>query len=424
MDDDHAGGDALFQNAGGQADAEFGDGCGDGCDQTFDDFVEAETESVTGSTGGSSVIEPEETGPPRVVLTAAEQTDASPVPLISADHSGGRENRGKVVPVADSRDPAAEAEPSRPSENRRAPQVRKPSGRRDRWPAGDARDFVRRQFERLPRPFGLFQSDPEPEKSGGESSSPASDSRSAVPDLSLDAAVELLIDALEKKVASWPHDAEGIPLEPEEYRKRQLDLRIARLIADQPAAAAEAIEAMPPQEQKFWQELVLGLAQFRTPPGSMAWDEQMAATISQLRSAVRQLEPVATLTLRRLEFCREIRGFGAVEPMLSDVLQPGDPVLIYAEIGNLAAELSDDGTYRTVFSGSIQLWTVDGTEPLETWPVEAVEEEATSRREDYFLSYRMNLPAHLPSERYELRLVVQDDLTGRRTSGRLRFLVP
>lgn len=283
--------------------------------------------------------------------------------------------------------------------------------------------LVRRQIERFPSPFRLFPGNDDDEKATPLIEPTNTAETNVAPGNTVDGSVDvlaMLISDLEQKLRTWPRDNDDSPLQPELYRRRQLDLRLAHLIADRPAAAAAAIESMPPEEQEFWQDLVLALSQFRTPDDSAPYDEQMAMTVGQLRSAVKQLQPVAKLALRRIELCDAIYSYGAIEPILSDSIAPGDPVLIYAELGNLYAELTDDGIYRTVFSGTLQLVSTDGTE-IETWPLDAVEDLASSRREDYFLSYKLTLPAVLPQGDYEIRLTVRDDLSGRRARGSLAF---
>ena len=97
--------------------------------------------------------------------------------------------------------------------------------------------------------------------------------------------------------------------------------------------------------------------------------------------------------------------------------------MIYAELENLGTELTDWETYRTVFSGTLELWAAEGIEELMRYPIEPEESESTSRRVDYFLSANVSLPSHLPPGEYEFRLTLQDDLNYRQTNGVLKFSV-
>ncbi len=303
--------------------------------------------------------------------------------------------------------------------------------------------FVRRQFEKIPKtfsnPFNFLNGDEEDGSSPPATPPPISsvpnESQGTVPDVSaFSSAAEplitatadaptVLIESLTRELRSWPRSNDGIPLQPELYRQREVDLRLARLIADQPAAAAEAIPSMSPHEQEFWQELVLGISQFRSPDQSVAYNDQLSMTVGQLRSAIRQLEPVSSLSMRRLDFCERIHGFGSIESRSSTTFDPGNRMMIYAEVENLATELTDFGTYRTVFSGTLELWAAGGNEAIRKDTIEPNESESTSRRVDYYLSANVKLPSHLPPGEYEMRLTLQDDLNNRQTSGVLKFSV-
>ncbi len=306
----------------------------------------------------------------------------------------------------------------------------------------NSRGFVRRQFDRIPKsfsnPFDFLNGDEDerpqttppplnnipdtPQISGPDSNPFTKNASEVLPPSDADIPA-LLIEALERELRSWPRSNDGTPLQPELYRQRQVDLRLARLIADQPAAAAEAIESLSPHEQEFWQELILGISQFRSPDESVAYNDQLSMTVGQLRSAIRQLEPISSLSIRRLDFCERIHGFGSIEGRNSTIFDSGNRMMIYAEVENLATELTDFGSYRTVFSGTLELWAADGSQALMTYSIEPNDSESTSRRVDYFLSANVTLPSHLPPGEYEMKLRLQDDLNNRQAAGILKFSV-
>jgi len=308
----------------------------------------------------------------------------------------------------------------------------------------DSRGLFRRQLNRIPKPsfsnpFDFFDGDdkddsppPLPPAPAGNTPNPSPGSvteetpyGTAAEPLVADTsdAPALLIQALTQELRSWPRSNDGTPLQPTLHRRREVDLRLARLIADQDAAATEAIESMSPHEQEFWQELILGISQFRRPDESVAYNDQLSMTVGQLRSAIRQLEPISSLAMRRLDFCDRIHGFGSIESRSSTIFDPGDRMMIYAEVENLATELTDFATYRTVFSGTLQLCAASGTEALREYAIEPNESESTSRRVDYYLSASVTLPSLLPPGEYEMRLTLKDDLNNRQTSGVLKFSV-
>ena len=235
--------------------------------------------------------------------------------------------------------------------------------------------------------------------------------------------LEALISELENEIQTWPQTDGGSPLQPEEFRRRQLNLRLLRLTAGQPAAAAEAIDSMTSEEKTFWQDLILAISRFHKPDKSMKYDEHVAATIGQFRTAVRHLEPLSSLSIRRLDFCSRIHGFGSIDTFLTNTFEPGKRLLIYAEVDNLKSEVSPLGTYRTSFGGTLQIWSESSDEPIEIWDLPSVNDDSATRRSDYYLSYNFTLPAHLSEGNYEVRLQIRDDISARTADSVLKFAV-
>lgn len=295
----------------------------------------------------------------------------------------------------------------------------------------------RRQIQRIPSPWDLL-----PGRDDGEEP-PAQDPSETTTvevqpaptpiDVDISSAdtselLQALIATLERELESWPQTDSGLALQPDEYRRRQLNLRLLRLIDDEPAAAAEAIDLMSPEEQEFWQELILGISRFRTPDENADYEQHIAQTIGQLRQAVQQLEPLSSLRIRRIEFCTRINNFGAIETFPSNSFEPAQRLLIYAEVENLQSDVSPPplNSYRTSFTSKLEIWSDEADapeQPLESWPIETVHEDSSTRRSDYFQSYEFTLPPHLPQGKYEIRLQVHDDISERTAHAQLKFVV-
>ena len=286
--------------------------------------------------------------------------------------------------------------------------------------------MLRRQIRRLQTPWGILGNRDDPDRSARVDETAGDSGTTAEGDTVVEREInplDALIQKTEQQLAAWPRSPGGVHQQPALFRQRQLDLRLLHLIANRPAAAIAAIDILSAEEQEFWQELMLGIDQFRSPDENLNYDQQAARTIGQLRAAVQHLEPSSSLTLRRLEICSRIHGFGSIETFPANDFDPGDRVLIYVEVGNLHSELSPGQNYRTVFSGSLQIFAESSDEPVESFPLPAVEDESSSRRTDYFQSYEITLPAHLLSGAYRMRLQLQDDLTSRRATGTLDFTI-
>lgn len=297
-------------------------------------------------------------------------------------------------------------------------------------------NLLRRQIQRIPSPWDLLPGREATEEPVPPPVAPRTAGLEVTPtpapdfDISTADTAELLralIAALETELNSWPQTETGLALQPDEYRRRQLNLRLLRLIDDEPAAAAEAIDLMSPEEQEFWQELILGISQFRNPDQNADYEQHIADTIGQLKQAVQQLEPLSSLRIRRLEFCTKINNFGAIETFPTNTFEPAQRLLIYGEVENLQSDVSPPplNSYRTSFTSQLEIWSTSSESPeqLHSWPIETVHDDSSTRRSDYFLSYEFNLPLKLASGSYEVRLQVHDDISGRTAHSTLEFVV-
>lgn len=231
-----------------------------------------------------------------------------------------------------------------------------------------------------------------------------------------------LIEAVQQELAAWPRELSGRVSDPGKYRRRQQDLKLLHLIADQPGAAIASIDGMTGAEQEFWQELMLGLAHYRSAE-EVSDEQRITVTAGQLRSAVKSLAPLATLGFRRLEICSRINSFGRIQPFPSNDFETGQPLLLYAELENFGTEPTPRGTYRTSFDAQLQFLHMDTDEPIETIELSDITDEATSERTDYYQSFELNVPSHLAAGQYRIRLLVRDRIRRKSTEGFVEFQV-
>lgn len=195
------------------------------------------------------------------------------------------------------------------------------------------------------------------------------------------------------------------------------------LIANQPGSAIQAVDELPPAEQDFWQELMLALAEYRNQDGN-SQEVRFTNTTGQLRSAARQLSPLTSLQVRRFEICSRIHSFGRIDTFPSNVFDPvGQPILLYAEVENFSSELTVDGTYRTRFEAQLKLFAKGDSKAKETIELPNIMDEASSERSDYFQSFELNLPSHLQSGEYAIRLRLRDRISGKIAESTVEFQI-
>lgn len=231
-----------------------------------------------------------------------------------------------------------------------------------------------------------------------------------------------LIAQVEQELAQWPMLPNNKPQNELEWRRRQTDLRMLYLIAGRSAESIRVIESLPEKEQEFWQSMMLAMESYRRSDDSAARAEQLTETLEYVRTASRQLQPLSTMKIRRLNFCNRIDGFGSFSVFPTSDFNAGQPLLLYAEIENYRSELTSDGQYRSEFAAMIEFFREGETEPITSRNIQLpkIEDLCSAERTDYFQSYELTVPTLSPG-RYTLRLRVWDQLSLQSATTELPF---
>jgi len=121
-------------------------------------------------------------------------------------------------------------------------------------------------------------------------------------------------------------------------------------------------------------------------------------------------------------FCRTVVTFGVYEEMPDTSFIAGRSIraIVYSEIENLRSELTPEGQYRTSLSTRIEVLTEDGAPVWEREEPEIVD-VCRRRRSDFFVAQRITLPPTLAAGEYVLKVMVQDQLSGKAHESSLRF---
>jgi hypothetical protein len=315
-------------------------------------------------------------------------------------------------------------------------------------------EMLKKQFRRIPGPWGLLREKP-PESPTTPAATaelppqtvaPPDKAEPVTPEQSIDAdkislTIGELIRTLENNLKEWPRDESENAQNPELWRRQQADLRLLYLLADRSGDAVSAIESLPPEEQELWQSMVMAMDHYRGPvppsaeqpaaddpstnePGSDR-SVQLMAVAEQLRAAVQHAQALSPLTIRRSSFCTAINGFANVDEVPAASFTAGQPVLIYVELDNFRSERTEAGIYRSVFSASLEIVRVDdqGEHQVDVFPLPSIEDEATVRRTDFFQSFELVIPSHLPEGTYQVRILLRDQLSQQQARATLPFTV-
>lgn len=232
--------------------------------------------------------------------------------------------------------------------------------------------------------------------------------------------LESLISQVEAEIAQMqPGTGEDAEVE---YIRRHVYLRMLYLMAHHPERALTAIPGIDPADQEFWQQTLWAMANYFDTEHIPTAKDRAGQAVAQLSVAAQRLKERADLEVRNLAFCHEIAYFGNFTRFNRDEFQPGDSVLLYAEIDNFKSELTIDGQYRTLLRSTIEVLSPSGEV---RWQKEfpANEDLCINYRRDYFLNYRFNIADRLPLGPHTLKLTVFDELSGKMVSQSINFVV-
>jgi hypothetical protein len=292
-------------------------------------------------------------------------------------------------------------------------------------------DKLKKQIRRFPDPFGLLSDResaepliPSEAETPPVAEAPKSADAAAAnlrPSQSASSAVQTAITELEQQLAAWPRTPSGSPQQPLEWRQRQTDLRLLYMIAGRSAESIRVIEALPEEEQEYWQSLMLSMTQYRQAGEGLERTEQLTESLDHLRMAARKLQPLSQLAIRRMMLCDRIDGFGSVVEFPTSTFEPGQRILVYAELQNFQSELTAEGKYRSEFAAFLEFMREGDDEIVDSIRVAQIEDLCDVERTDYFQSFELTLPAL--EGKYLMRIRLRDQLSLQTAESQLEFTV-
>jgi hypothetical protein len=132
-------------------------------------------------------------------------------------------------------------------------------------------------------------------------------------------------------------------------------------------------------------------------------------------TSARDREQQPALTIAELKLCRKVDRFGSFEAMDTSALKPGRSVLVYCEIAGLEYRPHSD-QFLSRLSSHLELRSEGGTIVWDQ-ALPTAEDVCRRPRHDYFVWYRITLPASLRPGSYRLRLIETDLIAESTTSA-------
>jgi len=206
------------------------------------------------------------------------------------------------------------------------------------------------------------------------------------------------VRVLESKVSAEPQSAEQIA---EHARLRMLYLTQGRR-----DDAMRPIPGLSPAMQDFWANEFCGLAALLDPQQTPDAMRRAGEAERHLSTALDRLSESAPLLVRNLAFVTDVQSYGAYKQFDAYLFQPGQRVLLYAEIENFKSKETARG-FHTALQSSHQILDSRGQRVTEH-DFGTNEEYCRNPRRDFFIGYEFYLPKQIYAGKYTLQLTVTD----------------
>jgi hypothetical protein len=203
--------------------------------------------------------------------------------------------------------------------------------------------------------------------------------------------------------------------------RRHVYLRLMHLAAGQCDAALRPIPGMEPAEQEFWSQQLFGLAKYLDIPSQPDRSRRAAEASRYLNDSLPKLAQLASLTVKNIAFCSEVSSYGVLTRFDKAEFQPGQQVLLYAEVENFVTESTPKG-HHTALASSYQIFDSRGQRVQEhEFPL--TEEFCLNPRRDFFVRYFLRLPDQIYEGQHTLQLTIEDTLGHKVGQAKIEFQV-
>jgi hypothetical protein len=194
---------------------------------------------------------------------------------------------------------------------------------------------------------------------------------------------------------------------------QHVSLRMLRLLSGDTDGALEPIPGISPTEQDYWSRQIFALATYLDHHGQPDEKRRAGASVLHLDEAVSHLRELGSLSVRNLSFCKNVYGYGAIEPYDAEVFSPGQQVSLYHS-------RSTEKGFCTLLGSTYELLNEKG-ERVGGGEIPDVNDCCRSRRRDFHIQYSLTLPETLTPGRYQLQLVIKDRQSDKRGQATVAF---
>jgi hypothetical protein len=201
----------------------------------------------------------------------------------------------------------------------------------------------------------------------------------------------------------------------------QARLRLLHLAAGERDDALRPLTGANSAVQDFWSKQVYGLAAWLDTSRTANGQRRATEAVAHLREAADRLAEAANLRVRNLALCTKVSGFGDFRRFEKHEFNPGQEVVVYAEVENFASRQSGDGC-QTELACTIELLDRHGERVAEK-QLKVRDDRLQHPRRDLFVSANFWMPQRLAVGSYTLQLRVEDQLAEKTDQASLELTI-
>jgi hypothetical protein len=146
-------------------------------------------------------------------------------------------------------------------------------------------------------------------------------------------------------------------------------------------------------------------------------DDRAHAAIDVTKAEPVSVEP-DPLGIDKLSLCRKVLGFGSFEALADTHVKAGQRLLVYCEMTGMQYE-EKHSEFVSRLSSRIEITSIANGTIIWMHEWGPVEDVCGSRRRDFYVNYRVDLPSSLLNGLYSLRLTQNDLVAQRSTSAEI-----
>lgn len=225
----------------------------------------------------------------------------------------------------------------------------------------------------------------------------------ATPNANSETTLNSTIAVLEREVAEARADGDD-----EAATQREVRLRMLYMLAHRNEDALRPVQGLDASQQDYWSQQLYALATYLDDQREPDAQRRAAAANEFLAEATDRLSDLSELKVTGLAFCTEVISFGVYKKFEEYKFQPGQQLLLYAEVDNFLSEPTPKG-HHTALRSSYELIDSRG-QIVEEHQFELTEEYCQNARRDFFIRYFLYMPQRIYDGNYTLRLTIEDTL--------------